>query len=151
MIKLVGKKYYEKHGFSIVSKYLPTRYFRIIKGETVSRQCTNLAYNILIRWSTWTSPVIRHGDIMHPWWNAVRRAQHNFSIFLSKNAKSRSKREKSLDKPKWGTFYKITDQYPPEVSRSWKTKIRERIETWQPSTMHDPGLDSGPEEQFLQH
>ena len=43
IIKLVGKKYYEKHGFSIVSKYLPTRYLRITKEETATWQRRDLA------------------------------------------------------------------------------------------------------------
>ena len=46
-----GKKK-KKHGFSIVSKYLPTRYLRVTKEETVTSQCRDLAYNTLVRGST---------------------------------------------------------------------------------------------------
>ena len=49
---------------------------------------------------------------------------HLYGI-LAKNAQSSN--QKTSDKPKWGTVYKITDQYSLKVSKSWKQGRTEKL------------------------
>lgn len=80
--------------------------------------------------------------------DTLKMTQLCFCGILAQTAQSKSIHEEiSLDKPKVGTFYNVTDKYFSKLSRSWKTKAEncqgcEKIrETWELNIMWDPGLD----------
>lgn len=56
---------------------------------------------------------------------------HHFYSILPSNAYPQSDHRKTQTSPNWGISYNITDQYSSQVSRTWKTRVKNYYTSWE--------------------
>lgn len=87
------------------------KYVLIMKRKVVTLQWRNLVDITLTKLSKWTSPIIRHIDITHPFIPCTEKYHITSAVFFPIIC--------NLSREKWDkSSYKIIDQYSLEVSRS---------------------------------
>lgn len=102
-----------------ITQFISHIILNICKGEIVILYWRNQADFILMKWSKWTSWVIRYVNLISC--NTPRRT-HYFCCILTKNTQSRFYHGKHETNPSWRIINKITAQYFSKASRLFKIK-----------------------------